>query len=112
MFLIDASVFSSLLDVFLDGFKLEVELLAAADRGEIELPELAREAERRPVLVQVNNELEAERPPKIGKTHVRVDWFKFDVGIKRKRGPGRHKTGKGITIEMIPVRWVGGPIRI
>src|SRR6266853_1521839 len=96
----------------LHGFKFEVKLLAPADRREIELPEFSREAKRRPVLVQVSNELQAKHSPKIGETHVRVDWLEFDVRIKGKRSPRGHEAGEGITVEMIPVRWVRGPIRI
>lgn len=96
----------------LHGLKFKVQLLAATNHGEIELPELAREAKRRPMLVKIGNELEADRAPQIGETHVRVDWFEFDVSIERKRSPRGHETGKGITVEVIAMRGIGWPIRI
>jgi hypothetical protein len=97
---------------FLHYFKFKVKLFAATNRRQIELPEFSCEAKRRPVLVQVRDELKAKRPPKIRKADIGMDRLEFEVGVKRKRRAFGDEASERVTIEMIAVRWVSRPVGI
>src|SRR5258705_2311760 len=50
--------------------------------------------------------------PEVCEADVRFQWSQFGFGVKRKRCSLRHEAREGITIEMIAMSWIGGPIRI
>ena len=93
-------------------FKLEIELFPPTDHREIELPKLPRKTERRPALIEVHDKLNAECPPEICQTDVRGDRAKFFRGVERKWSLRRNKASERITVEVIAMRRIGGPIRI
>lgn len=98
--------------VILYDLKLILQLLATANAGQVKLPKLSREAERRPALVQVHQELEAQDAPEISQRHVSVEGFQHHVRVERKRRAVRHETSEGITIEMVSMSGVSGPVGI
>ena len=53
-----------------DYFHFKVEFFATKDGGEIELPKLSREAQRRPALIEIDEELDAQGAPEICETDV------------------------------------------
>ena len=75
------------LDTGFHNLEFKIEFLAAKDRREIELPKFSREAKRRPALIEIHQQLEAERAPEIGQTHVSGDWLEFCGRVERKRRP-------------------------
>src|SRR5215213_1935514 len=93
-------------------FEFEVEFFAAKDRRQVELPKLSRETKRRPALVEINNELDAQRSPEIRQTHVRPYRFEFSGGVKRKRCARRNETSERVAVEVIAMSWICRPIRI
>src|SRR4051812_45655986 len=103
-------------ELFYEGlfhdFKFEIEFFPAADRRQIELPKLSREAKGRPALVEINNELQAQRAPDICQTHVRPYRSEFSGGVKRKRCARRNETGERIAVEVIAMSWISCPVRI
>ena len=92
--------------------KLKSEFLAATYAAQIELPKLSREAKRRPALIDVHKELETDNPPEVCQTHVNTERSQLRQRIKWKGSAVRHEAGKGITIEVVPMSGIGGPIRI
>ena len=95
-----------------DDFKFEVEFFPAADRRQVELPKLSREAEGRPPFVEINNELQAQCTPEICQAHVRAYGFEFSGGVKRKWRARRNETSKRVAVEVIAMSWIGRPVRI
>jgi len=89
-----------------------MQLFASDDVTEIELPELAREPERGPTLIQIRDEFEAESAPEASesdvsakgtKPHVRVEWevnSPFDEAVER------------VTAQVVTVREVCGKVRV
>lgn len=63
-------------------------------------------------MIQIRYPLESQDTPKIGQTNVRAQRAKFHRRVKRKRGALRHETGERITVEMISVRRVSGPVGV
>lgn len=96
----------------LDHFKFKVKLFSATDIAQIKLPELAREAKRRPVLIQIGDQLQTYRPPEVGQADIRAHRFQFDCGVERKRCALGHEACEGITVELIAMSWIGSPVRV
>ena len=107
-----ASTFLAVTGDRFHDFKLKPQFLAATDHRQVELPKLAREAKGRPMLIQVDNEFEAERPPQIRQSDVGVDGLEFNLCVERKRSSLGHKASERVTVEMISMRRIRGPIRI
>ncbi len=89
-----------------------MKFFTAANVAEVKLPELAREAKRRPVLVEICDKFEPQGAPEIRESDVSAQRLQFHSRVEGKRRAFRHEAGKRITIEMVAVRWVGRPIRI
>ena len=98
--------------LLLHHFKLKVEFLAAKDHREIELPKLARETKPRPALIEIDDKLQTDRAPEIRKADASDDRPEFGCCVKRKRSLRRHETGERITVEVIAVCRIGGPVRV
>ena len=96
----------------LDHFKFKMQFLTTANTAEIELPKLSRETKRGPMLVQVRYQFEPAGAPQISQADVGAEWFEFDRGVEGKWRAIWHEAGEGITVEMVAMRWIGGPIRI
>ncbi len=92
--------------------EFKVELFAAKDGREIKLPELSCEAKGWPSLVEIHEKLQTKRPPQICKAYMGSDGLEFGFHIKRKGRSRRNKAGEGVTVEVISVGRIGGPIRI
>ena len=58
------------------------------------------------------DEVESERAPEICETDIGAQRPKFYRGVERKRRAGRHEASERVTIEMVSVRRIGGPIGI
>src|SRR5947209_2058237 len=110
--ILDLFRFSGSFSRVLNYLEFKLKLFTTADAGEVKLPELTGETQRRPPLIEIGNELESDGSPKIGQTDVSPNRLELDLSVKRKRSSLRDETGKRITVEMIAVRWIGGPIRI
>ena len=89
-----------------------MQFLTAHDVAQIELPEFAREAERGPMLIQIGDEFQTKRTPEVCQAHVSADRLQLNGGVKRKGSALGHKAGEGVTVEVIAMRWIGGPVGI
>ncbi len=89
-----------------------MKFFTAANVAEVKLPKLAREAKRRPVLVEICNEFETEGAPEICESHISAQRLQFHTRVERERRAFRHEAGKRVTIKVVTVRRVRGPIRI
>jgi hypothetical protein len=96
----------------LDHFKFKLKLFTATYRREIKFPKLSREAPTWPTLIEIGNEFYPQRAPKIRQTNVSANWSQLDGCVKRKRRSLRHEASEGVTVEMVSVRRIGGPIGI
>ena len=96
----------------LHHLELEGQLLTAANGRQVELPKFPGEPQRRPVLIDVHKELKADNPPKVCQSHVDANRSQLRQGIKRKGSAVWHEAGKGITIEVVSVCGIRGPIRV
>ena len=97
---------------FLHNFELEGQFFSAADGAEVELPKLSGETESRRLLIQIDDELQTNCPPKIGQRYIRADRSEPGFGIERKELPLVDKTIERVTVEVVLMRGVGRPIRI
>src|SRR5687768_5565993 len=93
-------------------FEFEVEFFTAADGREIKLPEFSGEPKRRPTLIEVDEEFEPHRAPEICQTYVSCHRFQLGGGVERKRRACRHEASERVTVEVITMCRIGGPIRI
>ena len=98
--------------IYFNDFQFEVEFLSAKDVAEIKLPELAGEAKSGPVPIEINNQLQTNRAPEIRQRNIGADRFQPHFRIKRKELPLVDETVEGITVEMIAVGRVAGPVGI
>ena len=96
----------------LHDFKLKVKFFAATDVREIELPKLSREAKGWPALVKISYPFDPERAPEICQADVRGQRFQLRGRVKRKGRACRNKAREGIAVEVVAVRWIGGPVRV
>ena len=96
----------------LHDLKLKMQLLAAHDVAKIELPKFAREAKRGPVLIQVGNEFQTEDPPEIGEADVPADGLQFDSRVEGKWSALGHEASERVTVEMVAMSWISGPVGI
>ena len=80
--------------------------------GEVKLPKLSEEPEGAPILIKVGYEFQADRSPKISQAYVRSNGTKLDRSVERKRSALGHEAGERITIEVITMRRIGGPVRV
>src|SRR5438876_9216092 len=96
----------------LRNLKFKSQLFAAHNCAQIKLPELARETEARPALVEVYKKLQTKRPPKIRQRYVGANRFESDIRVERKELSIVDKAIEGITIEMIAVCRIRWPIGI
>ena len=71
----------------LHDFQLEAEFFASNRVAQIELPKLAREAERRPTLIEIDDEFQPQRAPEIRQRNISADRSQFDLGIEGKQLP-------------------------
>ena len=99
-------------DPSLENREFELQLFAAIDRAEIELPKFPCEAKPWPALIEIDEEFQANHAPDIRERNVRSYWLESYVGVERKELPVFDKTIEGITVEMIAVRRIGGPIGV
>ena len=97
--------------LFIDD-KLEAELFPANHIAEVKLPELAREPETWPMLIEIHDELETQYAPKICERDVYANWSQPHVRVERKELAVFDEAVEGITVEVVAVGRVGGPIRI
>ena len=67
-----------------DYFHFKVQFFATTDRGQVELPKLPGEAQRREALVEVDYKFQSQRTPEIRETDVRRHRFQLRGCIKRK----------------------------
>ena len=89
-----------------------MKFLATENIRQIKLPELAREAKAGPALVEISEPFDSECSPEIGQAYVGAQWPQLNGSVERKGRTFRHEAGEGVTVEMISMSGVGGPIRI
>lgn len=58
-----------------NSFEFEMKFFASEDVAQVELPELARETQRRPTLIQVGDELKTQGTPEVGERNVSTNRF-------------------------------------
>jgi len=95
-----------------DDFELEVQLFAAKDGREIELPEFSGEAKRRPALIEIDEKLQTHGPPQVRQTHMSRYRFQLGGGVEREWSTGGNEASERVTVEVVAVSWIGGPIRV
>jgi hypothetical protein len=95
-----------------DHLEFEVQFLSTEDETQVVLPKLSCEAHCRPSLVQVCEEFQAKCPPQIGEGDISPDGLQLDISVKGKQSPVLHKTVERITIKMIAMRRIGGPVGV
>lgn len=78
----------------LHDFKFKIEFLAAKDGAEIELPEFAREAKGRPVLVEIRDEFKTKQAPKICQAHICANRFELNVSVEGEGSAIGHEAGE------------------
>ena len=93
-------------------FQFEIQFLTTKDARQIELPKLSREAKRWPTLIEVHEELESQRAPQICETDVSLNGLQLRRSVKRKRRARRDEARERVTVEVIAMRWICGPIGI
>jgi hypothetical protein len=64
------------------------------------------------MLIQIRNEFQSEKPPEVSETDIGADTPQLYVCVERERSVIRHEAIEGITVEVIFMSWVSGPIRI
>src|SRR5437763_10514552 len=96
----------------LNNRECERQFLAATARAEIELPKLSRESKLRPTLIEIDEHLQTNHPPDIRERNVGANRLESYVGVERKELPVFDKAIEGITVEVVAVRRIGGPIRV
>jgi hypothetical protein len=64
------------------------------------------------MLIDVHEELQTDSPPEVCQSHVDTERSQLRLRIKRKGSTVWHEAGKGITVEVVSVCGIGGPIRI
>lgn len=89
-----------------------MQLFTAQEVAQIELPKLSRKPQRRPALIEIDDELDTKRAPKIRERHVSTNRFEFHFGVERKKLSIADKAVEGIAVEVIPVSRIAGPIGI
>ena len=97
--------------LFDDG-ELEGQLLAATDHAEIELPELSRESQLRPALVDVDQQLQTEGAPDIRQRDISANGFQPNVRVEGKELAVFDKAVERVAVEMIAMCRVSGPVGI
>ena len=98
--------------MLLQHFKFKVQLLSAHHGVQIEIPELASEAKRRPTLIQIDDKLQTQSAPEIRQRNVSPNRFQLHISIEREELTLFDKTVERITVEMIAVGRVRRPIGI
>ena len=96
----------------LHDLELERELFTSKNGRQVKFPKLSCESKCWPPLIEVDENFNPQRAPKVSEADVRFQWPQFGFGVKRKWRSLRHEAGERITIEMIAMGWVGRPIRI
>ena len=96
----------------LNDLELKVKIFASKDEIQIMLPKLSGEAESRPSPIQVDNKLQAQRPPQVRQRYISADWSQFEICVERETGVLLHEILKGITVQMIPVSRISRPIGV
>ena len=97
---------------FFHGLKNELQFFATKNCIQVELPELARETKSGPTLIEIHDEFEADYSPEIRQRHIGVEGLKFHLGVEGKDLPLINKAVERVTVEVIAVRRIGGPIGI
>ena len=92
--------------------KFELQFLTAEDIAEIELPKFSGETKAGPPLIKVYQELQSQTAPEIREAHVSTYWMQHCFGVERKGCALRDEAGEGVTVEVVSMRGVGGPIWI
>ena len=64
------------------------------------------------MLVKVGNEFQSQKAPEISETYIRAHWPKFDLRVERKGCAIGHETGKRVTVEMVSMSGICGPVGI
>src|SRR6267143_586679 len=64
------------------------------------------------MLIEVGYPLQSHGAPKIRQRYVRRDRSQFDCRIERKRRAVGHEAGEGITIEMVSMSRIRGPVGV
>lgn len=97
---------------FLQNFKLEMKFLATENSRQVKLPKFSGEAQRRRALIEIRDPFEAQNAPEVCEADVGADRTQLNRSIKRKRRAIWHEASEGVTIEMVSVGRVGGPVWI
>ena len=103
---------SRIRSTILKNFKFKLQLLTAEDVAEVELPELARESEAGPALIQIDDELQTQGSPQVCQRNVSADRLQSHLSVERENLPFGDEAIEGIAVEVVAVGWVGGPVRI
>jgi hypothetical protein len=69
----------------LNDVELELQFLAPNHVAQIELPELAGEAKRRPTLIEIDDPFQTNSTPEIRQRNVSADGFQFHLSIEGKQ---------------------------
>jgi len=99
-------------DPSLDDPEFELQLFAATDRAQIELPEFPGEAKLWPALIEIDEEFQANHAPDIRERNVSAYRLESYLSVERKELPVFDKAIEGITVEVVAVRRIGGPIGV
>lgn len=95
-----------------DSFEVEVKFLTAKNAAQIELPKLARKAQRRPALIEVGDELETQGTPEVSEGHVGANRFQFNRSVEREGSSVGHEAGERVAVKMVAMRGIRRPVRI
>ena len=93
-------------------FKVEMEFLAPKDAGQIKLPKFSRESKTRPTLIEIDDPFNPERAPEVRQRNVSANRFQPDIGIERKKLALVDEAIERVTVEMIAMGGICGPIGI
>ena len=96
----------------LHHFKFKMKFLPSKNIAQVKLPKLSGEPPTWPALIEISNELHTKRSPKISQANVRSNGPKLDRRVEGKRSALGHEAGERITIEVITMRGIGGPVRV
>ena len=98
--------------LLLNDDEVKAKLFAATDSAEIKLPELSRESELRPTLIQIDEQLQTNHAPNVRQRNVSANRLQPHVSVEGKELTVFDKAVEGITVEVITMRRIGRPIGI
>src|SRR2546423_15480400 len=86
------------LENLLQHFQRELQLLAANDGAEIELPKLSGEAKAWPLLIEIHDQFQPNCSPKVCQRNVRANRFELHFGVERKELPVGDEAVESVTV--------------